>query len=287
MKQPQLGQKILELRKAKGLTQEELVERCNLNVRTIQRIEAGEVSPRSHTIRTIFEVLGFEYQEELNFEKEEILKSLQRGLPHPMLNPDPSFKKTLGFSLLAGGIYFVLVFFEMGMDVSLLKDDVPPVSPFWYVVIKLLVMIGFALFIRGYYLLGEKLENTWLKTASLLYIIIFGLTIMADLLMLFRPAWLLDYFLASKSILYGLGLFLFSLSLLTTQKVLGSLALVAGALGIANGVLFTTVILALPGILLLTWVELLQLVLLFRARILFGKKAENNISQSIMPKIAD
>ena len=43
MKQPQLGHKILELRKAKGLTQEELVEMCNLNVRTLQRIEAGEV----------------------------------------------------------------------------------------------------------------------------------------------------------------------------------------------------------------------------------------------------
>ncbi|MCS5489833.1 helix-turn-helix domain-containing protein [Algoriphagus limi] len=47
MKQPELGKKISELRKAKGMTQEELVEKCNLNVRTIQRIEAGEVTPRS------------------------------------------------------------------------------------------------------------------------------------------------------------------------------------------------------------------------------------------------
>lgn len=58
MRQPQLGQKIFELRKLKGLTQEELVEQCNINVRTIQRIEAGEVSPRSYTIKTILEVLG-------------------------------------------------------------------------------------------------------------------------------------------------------------------------------------------------------------------------------------
>ena len=36
MKQPGLGKKILELRKQKGLTQEELVEICNINVRTIQ-----------------------------------------------------------------------------------------------------------------------------------------------------------------------------------------------------------------------------------------------------------
>ena len=35
MKQPELGRKIAELRKARGLTQEELVEKGNLNVRTL------------------------------------------------------------------------------------------------------------------------------------------------------------------------------------------------------------------------------------------------------------
>src|SRR6185436_12702704 len=57
MKQPELGKKISELRKAKGLTQEELVEKCNINVRTIQRIETGEVTPRMYTIKTILAAL--------------------------------------------------------------------------------------------------------------------------------------------------------------------------------------------------------------------------------------
>jgi transcriptional regulator with XRE-family HTH domain len=57
MKQPDLGKKIAELRKARGLTQEELVEKCNLSVRTLQRIESGEVTPRSHTIKVIFAAL--------------------------------------------------------------------------------------------------------------------------------------------------------------------------------------------------------------------------------------
>jgi transcriptional regulator with XRE-family HTH domain len=61
MKQPELGKKIAELRKAKGLTQEELVEKCNINVRTLQRIETGEATPRSYTIKTIFAALGFDY----------------------------------------------------------------------------------------------------------------------------------------------------------------------------------------------------------------------------------
>lgn len=57
MKQPELGRKIAELRKAKGLTQEELVDKCKLSVRTLQRIESGEVAPRSHTIKVIFAAL--------------------------------------------------------------------------------------------------------------------------------------------------------------------------------------------------------------------------------------
>lgn len=59
MKQPELGKKIAELRKAKGLTQDELVEKCNINVRTLQRIEAGEVAPRSYTIKVIFTALDY------------------------------------------------------------------------------------------------------------------------------------------------------------------------------------------------------------------------------------
>jgi transcriptional regulator with XRE-family HTH domain len=59
MNQPELGKKIAELRKAKGLTQEELVEKCNLSVRTLQRIESGDVTPRSYTIKTIFVALDY------------------------------------------------------------------------------------------------------------------------------------------------------------------------------------------------------------------------------------
>lgn len=63
MQQPSLGKKIAKLRKAKGLTQEELVEKCNLSVRTLQRIESGEVIPRSYTVKLIFSALGHDVYE--------------------------------------------------------------------------------------------------------------------------------------------------------------------------------------------------------------------------------
>jgi transcriptional regulator with XRE-family HTH domain len=75
--QPELGKKIADLRKAKGLTQEELVEKCNLNVRTLQRIESGEVMPRTYTIRLIFEALEVPFDKSIN-DKGLILKWLEQ-----------------------------------------------------------------------------------------------------------------------------------------------------------------------------------------------------------------
>jgi transcriptional regulator with XRE-family HTH domain len=66
MKQPELGKRITDLRKAKGLTQEELVEQCKLSVRTLQRIESGEVTPRSYTLRAIFAVLDYDFNASLD-----------------------------------------------------------------------------------------------------------------------------------------------------------------------------------------------------------------------------
>ena len=64
MNQPDLGQKVTELRQQKGLTQEQLAERCEVSPRTIQRIESGEVDPRAYTIHCLGEVLEFDFGEE-------------------------------------------------------------------------------------------------------------------------------------------------------------------------------------------------------------------------------
>lgn len=66
IQQPELGKKIAGYRKAKGLTQEELVEKCNLSVRTLQRIEGGEVTPRISTIKLIVEALELDFDNSLN-----------------------------------------------------------------------------------------------------------------------------------------------------------------------------------------------------------------------------
>ena len=52
-----IGNKILEIRKSKGLTQEELAELSKVNLRTIQRIENNENEPRGKTLNLICDVL--------------------------------------------------------------------------------------------------------------------------------------------------------------------------------------------------------------------------------------
>ncbi|MBD0832914.1 helix-turn-helix domain-containing protein [Aestuariibaculum sediminum] len=57
------GKKLIEVRTSKGLTQEEVAEKCNVSVRTIQRIESGIVKPRAYTIRKISNILEFDFFE--------------------------------------------------------------------------------------------------------------------------------------------------------------------------------------------------------------------------------
>lgn len=54
---------LASLRKSKGMSQEALAEACGLSLRAIQRIEAGETSPRPHTVKVIAQTLGVEVGE--------------------------------------------------------------------------------------------------------------------------------------------------------------------------------------------------------------------------------
>jgi len=60
MKQPELGKKIFEIRNQKRITQKELADSCNVDIRTIQRIESGEVVPRMSTLKLLSDILDIE-----------------------------------------------------------------------------------------------------------------------------------------------------------------------------------------------------------------------------------
>lgn len=59
----EFGKKLIQVRKAHGLTQEDVAAKSGISVRTIQRIESGIVKPRAFTIKLISETLGFDLYE--------------------------------------------------------------------------------------------------------------------------------------------------------------------------------------------------------------------------------
>lgn len=66
----EIGKKIKELRKKKGLSQEELAEAASINLRTIQRIENNESEPRGNTLNQICKVLEINAEEILDYGKQ-------------------------------------------------------------------------------------------------------------------------------------------------------------------------------------------------------------------------
>lgn len=66
-----IGDKLKEVRKIKGLSQEELAELAKINLRTIQRVENGESEPRGNTINKLCLVLDLNVEDLLDYGKEE------------------------------------------------------------------------------------------------------------------------------------------------------------------------------------------------------------------------
>jgi transcriptional regulator with XRE-family HTH domain len=64
------GQLIKELRLKKGITQEDLAAKTDISVRTIQRIENGEVDPRAYTLQSIAAALEVDFEVLANSETE-------------------------------------------------------------------------------------------------------------------------------------------------------------------------------------------------------------------------
>jgi len=66
-----LGDKLLEIRKKKGFTQEELSDFAKINLRTLQRIEKGETVPRGNTLKMLCSVLEINMEDILDYGKTE------------------------------------------------------------------------------------------------------------------------------------------------------------------------------------------------------------------------
>src|SRR5688572_17831338 len=172
MKQPELGKKIVELRTAKGLTQEELVELCNISIRTIQRIENGEVTPRSFTVKTILAALGHDFDKISDSEGSKEKSWMERLLLTDVnSNQRPAFVvKQLNVAWIFGVLYFILGFLEGPAEYFRVAFDEMIFGRNGYVVIKVLVLLSYIFFQRGFFIMGTLFNNYLLKITSIVLI---------------------------------------------------------------------------------------------------------------------
>lgn len=256
MKQPELGKRISELRKEKGLTQEELVEQCNINVRTIQRIEAGEVNPRSYTIKIIFDVLGEEFKQvETNLKEEQVKR-----------NWTETEIKTLNNSWISGIFYALVTLIGVLMEVHFATNNSSNLLMFLFrVPFAIVFFILIIPFLKGYKLLAKKFNNSLLNYA--VYIYFFIALIMSIIMIFSNNTGLLSTIQILISVffmlIFGAGELILGLGILKLKQNLDSLAQIVGILKIINGVLLITVILSPIALVILIPILILEIVFLY------------------------
>ncbi|MBE0666200.1 MAG: helix-turn-helix transcriptional regulator, partial [Bacteroidales bacterium] len=268
MKQPELGRKITELRKGKGLTQEELVDKCNINVRTLQRIEAGEVTPRSYTVKTILAALDYDLSKISDTDGDR--RSFSEWLKETFLiDIDPNRSgtfliKQLNTAWLFGLVYFILGFPEAAAEYFRMEEGRMIFSIPVYISIKVAVLISFFYFQRGFILVGHMFRNYLLKIMSFVLIFLVFLIITYDIASLFYDSVEREFILGAQALTFGGIGILYGISLITLQRTTGQVPVVAGIFEIAAACFFLTIILAFVGHILLIPAELLEIVILYK-----------------------
>lgn len=233
MKQPELGKLILDLRKQKGLTQEELVALCNLNVRTIQRIEAGEVSPRTYTIKSILEALG-ETPDEFFREPEQ--KS-------PLFNEKE--KNGLFYSVVGTGVFaacfIAILIFEIFIANSTFAKFI------FRSLIGVFTIVSVFYYVKGYKIIASKLNLVYLKNTATIF---FGIEIIVSILSVFiafieeSNTFLIILIMSILTIIYGIGELLLGINIQKLKTSFGDFAQIIGIAKVINGCCLITVILS-------------------------------------------
>lgn len=258
MKQPELGQRILELRKSKGLTQEELVEMCNINVRTIQRIEAGEVSPRNFTIRTILEALGVESE---NFFKSEIEEEKKVRFTEKDKNAlRIGWISAIVFTIAAGLSMFleftVLFDFEYSSDEILIRG-----------VLGILTLGSLFYFMRAYRVLGSRLNNMTLVYGANIY---FVMEAVSTFIILILTIFSFDSSITELTsgvlllVILGAAELIMGIGIMKLKDQFGTFASTLGIIRIVYGVMLITVVFAVFSILVAMPLLIAEIIFLYQ-----------------------
>lgn len=237
MKQPEIGKKILALREEKNLTQKEVAESCRIDIRTVQRIETGEVTPRPSTLRLLSEL----------FECDTALFNGNERENQPYLS------SLLLTAFIIGILHFINIMFYWTFFPSPFPDGE---ARFYHSIINVATGV---LFYYGLYQLSRHQKNRLLQVAVVIAIVGIPYFVITDLAghEIFRYLNLLGVVLIGiNSIVLGAGLLRSKSRHQTIYKIAGLLQVVMGPLfiipipvvqwvGLYMGIPFTLLILTI------------------------------------------
>lgn len=268
MQQPELGRRLTALRKERNLTQEELVEKSHVSVRTIQRIEAGEVLPRVSTIRILLNALGVNYETFLT--TNQVMETTKTTLPTANRN-------NLLIAVIAGALYLIAEIILGTLDILWMEQ-----GRNWgfrmnatYITLTCVMVIAFIFFARGFIALSNVFENKLLKVAAYLLMVGTFASAILDVSTLsvesFETIWIPYALLA---VIMGAISILFGMALIQLQDGMGELSRIAGILEIILGCILVTVILFFVSYIILIPATVLEIIILYRGYEYLSKPTE-------------
>lgn len=259
MQQPLLGKRLTDLRKAKNLTQEELVEKSRVSVRTIQRIEAGDVLPRTYTVKILLDALGESYE---SFTNQTPTQMEMKQNTSPVVS-----RHTLLVAALAGAVFLVTETILGAMDILWYTSDgnLNANENTAYIALTVLMIGSYALFARGFIALANLFEHKLLKVIAYALIVAtaaIGIMDVVSLPVKDIETYLLPY--AVAAVLFGALSIVFGIALIRLQDSMGELSRVAGILEIIVGGLLITVVLFLVSYVIMIPAVVVEILVLYR-----------------------
>lgn len=268
MEQPQLGILIADLRKKQGLTQEELVDRCNINVRTIQRIEAGEVNPRSYTIKNILEALGTTIDDV--FKEKEVRSDSSDTTDFDNFQNSGAIltdNKMLLVGAISGIIYLILhSIIVIGVVAKDFADN-KLFTNYSFIFLSVFCWASMALFYGTLYTYGKKQVGKLFAYSCIIFIVINAGISVSDAFYytsyMESDSWYNFLIAIPLTFIYGLVFMFLGIGLFVERKNKRELIKWTGITGMIGGLGFATIILFPVGILGTLVFEVLLITLLF------------------------
>jgi transcriptional regulator with XRE-family HTH domain len=239
MNQNELGIRIAQQRKRKGMTQVELANDCFITTRSLQRIEAGQALPRSFTLKKISDAL------ESNFEDLENLSNSTNANLQEETNEVSRFpaSKTLrsiiALAIISGLTNIVVAIGEVVISYIQYKHYTPSNA-----VSLMSVFVYFASFITciiylyGLFIVGKLNRNIFLIAGTILFMFVMVL-VKGDDVISASNSFLKSYLnMDARFIMFGSAILLNGTGILLLRKKYGLTATIAGILDCLNGLVF-------------------------------------------------